>query len=286
MGFYLRPQTLSDTLTALAAERYTILSGATDHFPTRVLTTPAENILDISAVAELDAIRVDGAGIWIPARATWRAVIDAGLPASAAALVAAARGIGGQQVQNAATVIGNLCNASPAADGIPVLLALDAEVELARLGERRRLPVAEFVLGNRRTARAPDELVLGLHIPRPAGPARSVFEKLGARAYLVISIVMVALAAEFLPDGRIAALRAAVGACSSRALRLPALEAALLGRHPDPALVTAAHLAPLTPIDDVRASAAYRRGAALTLLRRAVTRLGEPEIRPARKISA
>ncbi len=280
MGLYLRPETLPDALSALAAGRYTILSGATDHFPARVLATPAEDILDISGLAELAAIRIDADRIWIPARATWRAVIDAGLPASAAALVAAARGIGGQQVQNAATVIGNLCNASPAADGIPVLLALDAEVELARLGERRRLPVAEFVLGNRRTARAPDELVLGLHIPRPADPARSVFEKLGARAYLVISIVMVALAAEFLPDGRIAALRAAVGACASRALRLSALEAALLGRFPDPALVAAEHLAPLSPIDDARASAAYRRAAALTLLRRAVARLGEPEGSP------
>ena len=281
MGLYLRPETLPDALSALAAGRYTILSGATDHFPTRVLATPAEDILDISGLAELAAIRIDAGGIWIPARATWRAVIDAGLPAFAAALVAAAREIGGQQVQNAATVIGNLCNASPAADGIPVLLALDAEVELARHGARRRMKVGEFVLGNRRTARAPDELVLGVHLPRPAGPARSVFAKLGARAYLVISIVMVALAAECLPDGRIAALRCAVGACSSRALRLPALEAALLGRHPDPALVEAGHLAALSPIDDARASAAYRRGAALTLLRRAVATLAEPEVCPA-----
>ncbi len=280
MGLYLRPETLSDALSALAAGRYTVLSGATDHFPARVLATPAEDILDISGLAELTAIRIDAEGIWIPARATWAAVHAAGLPAFAGALVAASREIGGQQVQNAATVVGNLCNASPAADGIPPLLALDAEVELARLGARRRLPVAEFVLGNRRTARAPDELVLGLHIPRPARPARSVFEKLGARAYLVISIVMVALAAEYLPDGRIAALRAAVGACASRALRLPALEAALLGRHPDPALVTAEHLAPLHPIDDVRASAAYRHAAALTLLRRAVANLGAPEGRP------
>ncbi len=276
MGFYLRPQTVSDALTALAGGRYTVLAGATDHFPARVLTRPAEDILDISGVADLDLIRIDAGGIWLPARATWRAVIDAGLPPFACALVAAARQIGGQQVQNAATVVGNLCNASPAADGIPVLLALDAEVELARLGERRRIAVADFVLGNRRTARAPDELVLGVHIPAPARPARSVFEKLGARAYLVISIVMVALAAEFLPDGRIAAARVAVGACSSRALRLPALEAALCGRFPDPDLVQPDHLAPLRPIDDVRASAAYRRSAALTLLRRAVTSLSEP----------
>ncbi len=281
MGLYLRPETLPDALSALAAGRYTILSGATDHFPARVLATPAEDILDISGLAELAAIRIDADRIWIPARATWRAVIDAGLPASAAALVAAARGIGGQQVQNVATVVGNLCNASPAADGIPVLLALDAEVELARLGARRRMPVADFVLGNRRTTRAPDELVLGLHIPNPARPAQSVFEKLGARAYLVISMVMVAVFAEFLPDGRIAALRAAIGACSSRALRLPALETALAGRFPDPDLVLDDHLAPLTPIDDVRASAAYRRHAALTLLRRAVARLAAPGIGPA-----
>ncbi len=281
MGLYLRPQTLPDALSALAAGRYTILSGATDHFPARVLATPAEDILDIGAIAELDTIRLDAEGIWIPARATWRAVIDAGLPASAAALVAAARQIGGQQVQNTATVVGNLCNASPAADGIPPLLALDAEVELARLGARRRMKVADFVLGNRRTARAPDELVLGVHIPLPARPGSSVFEKLGARAYLVISIVAVAVSAEFLPDRRIAALRVAVGACSPRAMRLPALEAALAGLLPDPALVSEDHLAPLSPIDDVRASAAYRRAATLVLLRRAIARLLVPEARAA-----
>ncbi len=215
MGLYLRPQTLPDALSALAAGRYTILSGATDHFPARVLATPAEDILDIGAIAELDTIR------------------------------------------------------------------LDAEVELARLGGRRRMKVADFVLGNRRTARAPDELVLGVHIPLPARPGSSVFEKLGARAYLVISIVAVAVSAEFLPDRRIAALRVAVGACSPRAMRLPALEAALAGLLPDPALVSEDHLAPLSPIDDVRASAAYRRAATLVLLRRAIARLLVPEARAA-----
>jgi CO/xanthine dehydrogenase FAD-binding subunit len=129
------------------------------------------------------------------------------------------------------------------------------------------------VLGNRRTARRPDELVTAIRVRRPEGPARSAFRKLGARRYLVISIVMVAAVATFDAAGRIAAARVAVGACSPVPVRLGALEARLVGRHPDPALVEPADLDPLTPIDDVRGTAAYRRDAALTLVRRAVAEL-------------
>jgi CO/xanthine dehydrogenase FAD-binding subunit len=100
-----------------------------------------------------------------------------------------------------------------------------------------------------------------------------VFLKLGARRYLVISIVMVAAVAEMNADGTIAAARISVGAASAAALRLPALEAALEGQRPDPALVTEGHLSPLAPIDDVRATAPYRRDAALSLVRRAVAAL-------------
>jgi CO/xanthine dehydrogenase FAD-binding subunit len=178
------------------------------------------------------------------------------------------------QVQNVATVVGNVCNASPAADGIACLLALDASVELASASGRRVLPLPDFVLGPRRTARRSNELVLGLRIPLPAPSARASFEKLGARRYLVISIVMVAAVAELLADGRIARARVAVGACSPVALRLPALEAALAGQWPDPALVAPEHLAPLAPIGDIRAPAEYRRTAALELVRRSVAALG------------
>jgi CO/xanthine dehydrogenase FAD-binding subunit len=274
MGRYLRPTSLEAALELLARSRPTILAGGTDHFPARVVSAPDEDILDISGLPGPREITSDGTHVVVPCLATWSDLIRANLPPAFDGLRAAARQVGGAQVQNAATVLGNVCNASPAADGMPCLLALDADIELASAAGRRVLPLTEFVLGPRKTARRPDELALGLRIPLPTAPARAAFEKLGARRYLVISIVMVAAVAEFLPDGRIARARVAVGACSPVAARLPALEAALVGHWPDPALVQPEHLSALAPIGDIRATADYRCAAALELARRAVAALG------------
>jgi CO/xanthine dehydrogenase FAD-binding subunit len=134
----------------------------------------------------------------------------------------------------------------------------------------RRLSVADFLLGVRRTALMPGELMIALHVNRPANLARSAFLKLGARRYLVISIAMAAGVIEE-HDGRVAAARIAVGACSPVARRLPALEAALIGAPLDRRLgerLDPAHLAPLSPIDDIRGSAVYRSDVTATLLRR------------------
>lgn len=277
MGLYLRPATLEAALALRAERTRTVLAGGTDHFPARVPHAPDEDILDITDLPGLRAIERRDGHWFIPCLATWSDLIAAPLPPAFDGLRAAARQVGGRQVQNVATVLGNVCNASPAADGIPCLLALDAEVELASLSGTRVLPLAEFVTGPRRTALRPDELALGLRLPDAGAAARGCFLKLGARRYLVISIVMVAAVAELTDDGRIRRARVAVGACSPVAQRLPALEAALVGQVPDPALVRPEHLAPLAPIDDVRATAAYRREAALELLRRAVAALGNAE---------
>jgi len=273
MGQYLRPTTLDDALAALAARRLTVLAGGTDHFPARVVETPDDDILDITALPDLRAIVWRDDHWWLPCLATWTDLIRARMPAAFDALTQAARQVGGVQVQNAGTIVGNLCNASPAADGIPCLLALDAEVELASAAGRRVLALDDFLMGPRRTARRPDELVLGLRIPPAPDAARACFQKLGARRYLVISIVMVAAELHTLPDGTIGRARIAVGACAPRALRLPALEAALAGQLPDPALIRPEHFAALAPIDDIRATARYRQAAALELARRAVAAL-------------
>jgi CO/xanthine dehydrogenase FAD-binding subunit len=272
---YVRPERLADALEILAAGDRLILAGATDVYPAHVGRPLDEPVLDISAMRGLRAIASDADGWRIPALATWTDIAEAPLPRLFDGLRRAARTIGGPQVQNAGTLCGNLCNASPAADGIPNLLALDATVELASLGGIRRLAVGEFVTGYRRTARRPDELVTAVLVPRPDREARSTFGKLGSRAYLVISIVMVAGVLEIV-EGRIAAARLAVGACSPVALRLTGLEAALTGHdlRPDLAdLVEPGHLAALAPIDDVRATAAYRLDTAATLVRRAITEL-------------
>jgi CO/xanthine dehydrogenase FAD-binding subunit len=273
---YLRPTRMDDALAALAAGPRVVLAGGTDFFPARVGFAVKEDVLDITALPGLRAIAEEDGRWRIPALATWSDLLALPLPPLFDGLKRAAREVGGVQIQNAGTILGNLCNASPAADGTPNLLCLDAAVELTSAGGTRRMPVSEFVLGNRRTARRPDELATALLVPKPRGAARSTFLKLGARAYLVISIVMVAGVVEIDGAGRIARARIAVGACSAVACRLPELEAALIGARPDPALaqrVVPAHLAPLAPIDDVRGSAAYRQDAALTLVRRTVREL-------------
>jgi len=268
MADYLRPTSLDEALQALARP-WTVLAGGTDFYPARVGPAIDENVLDIGGIAALRGITAGPDGWRLGATTTWSELLEAELPPLFGGLKQAAREIGGRQIQNAATIAGNLCNASPAADGVPPLLALDAVVELAGRAGTRHLPLASFITGNRRTVLAPGELLVAIHVPRPAGEARSAFLKLGARRYLVISIAMAAATLE-IEGGRVVAARIAVGACSAVAQRLPALEAALLGATVDSLAtsVEVSQLEPLSPIDDVRGSAAYRREAAVTLLRR------------------
>jgi CO/xanthine dehydrogenase FAD-binding subunit len=273
MGSYLRPSELWQALEALGEGPRTIVAGGTDYYPARVGKPLDDDILDITALESLRGIADQRCQVRIGALTTWSHVIRAPLPAWFDGLKRAAREVGGVQVQNTGTLCGNVCNASPAADAVPNLLALNARVELSARDRVRELPLAEFITGNRQTQRAPDELVTALILPKPGRGARSTFLKLGARKYLVISIVMVAGVLVPGRGGKIADLRMAVGACSEVAQRLSALEAELRGRPMTAALASPEHLAPLGPIDDVRGSAAYRQDAALTLVRRALARL-------------
>ena len=278
MPDYLRPTALDDALAALSARRLAVLAGGTDFYPARVGAPLDDDVLDITALHSMRAIEERDDHWRIPALATWTDIVHTDLPPWFDGLKLAAREIGGRQVQNAGTLCGNLCNASPAADGVPVLLSLDAEVELAALERRETIPLADFILGNRKTALAPDQLMVAVRVPKPrAGRARGHFLKLGARRYLVISIVMVAAALEADAAGRVARAAVAVGACSPVARRLPELEQALLGRSRDAALadiVTDSHMAALAPLDDARGSAAYRLDAARTLTARTLAELG------------
>ena len=271
MDRYFRPRSLSEALDILAEHAPQPLAGGTDLYP--ALTgaqawgpRAAADWMDISGLTALRGI----SGLRIGALVTWSEVASAALPPSLRALQQAARQVGGRQVQNRGTVLGNLCNASPAADGVPPLLILDAEVELASAAGHRRLALADFLQGNRRTARRADELAVALHLPA-LPEATSRFEKLGTRRQLVISIVMAAGLLR-ISQGRVAEARIAIGACSAVAQRLTALEAALLGA---PAadlagIIEAAPLETLTPIADIRGTAEYRLGAARTLIGRSL----------------
>ena len=269
---YLRPKTLDEAVLQLATPGIQVLSGGTDFYPALGERVTRQPVMDISALRELRGVSREAEYIRIGGLSTWTDIIRAPLPRCFDALKSAAREVGSVQIQNRGTVAGNLCNASPAADGVPPLLALDAEVELASSRGSRRLPLAEFIVGNRKTQRRPDELLIAVWIPRTLEDARSAFLKLGARRYLVISISMVAVVIS-VDAGLVAEARVAVGSCSAVAQRLSALERDLVGasvREDLGRLVTPAHMAPLAPIADVRATAEYRLEASLTLVRRAL----------------
>jgi len=269
---YLRPKTLDEAVVQLKVPGIQVLSGGTDFYPALGDRIAQEPVMDISGLGELRGISNDANYIRIGGLTTWTDVIQTPLPRCFDALKSAAREVGSVQIQNRGTVAGNLCNASPAADGVPPLLALDAEVELASNAGARRMPLADFIVGNRKTQRRQDELLTAVWVPRTLERARSTFLKLGARRYLVISISMVAVVI-LVDAGRVAAARVAVGSCSVVARRLTSLERELVGATVRDGLrthVAPDHLAPLSPIDDVRATAEYRRDASLTLVRRAL----------------
>ena len=269
---YLRPHRLEDALEWLAAERPLVMAGCTDIYPLH--QTPALDgpLLDITGLDELRGITAAEGWRRIGAATSWADIIRAGLPPAYDGLIAAAREIGGVQIQASGTIGGNLCTASPAGDSMPCLMTLDAEIELASQRGRRRLPLADFLTGARQTARDGDELVR-----KSAEAGRAGFEKLGARRYLVISIAMAA-ARLVVSGGRIASAAIAVGACAPVAVRLGEIEAALHGlacSEAEPWLRDnmAGIMAALSPIDDVRGTAGYRREAAAELVTRLVGRL-------------
>ena len=273
---YHQPADLGEALAILGRGGCVHLSGGTDVFPALVDRPPVP-FIDLSRIAGLRGITHEDSHVSFGAATTWSDIIRADLPPAFDALKQAAAQVGSIQIQNRATVGGNLCNASPAADGVPPLLALDAEVELASADGRRTLPLDQFLRGNRITARAPNELLVAVRVPRDIEHARSAFLKLGARKYLVISIVMVAAVID-VRNGIIARARIAVGAASVVARRLRALEDRLAGCSASTDFVDAVlneDLAELSPIDDVRASAAYRMDAVRTILARTLRQVAD-----------
>lgn len=269
---YARPADFPEALRLLAEPDARVLAGGTDLFPAADAGPLKGRFIDVTVLPELRAIEVEDKRVRIGAAVTWSDLAKAPLPSAFDALKVAAREIGGVQIQNRATLAGNLCNASPAADGVPPLLILDAEVELISIRGRRRMPLGEFITGNRCTALERGEVMSAILVPRPAPAARSSFLKLGARRYLVISIVMVAVFLDVV-DGQVRTARVAAGSCSAAAKRLHDVERKLQGAPARVGIserIAGEDLAVLSPIDDVRATADYRRGAALTIVRRAV----------------
>ncbi len=268
------PRTLDEALAALAeaAPDTLLLAGGTDlmvEFESG--RTSPEHVLSLWRLDELRGIREEDGGLRLGALTSCADVLASDLVrAHADVLVEAAAEVGAVQIQNRATLGGNLGTASPAADMNPVLMALGASVRLASTRGRRDLPVEAFLEGYRRTARRPDELIESIGIPaRPAGEQRA-FRKVGTRRAQSISKLVVALAASF-SEGRCTALRAAAGSVAPITVLLPSLPAMLVGHAPEPELLDAAARKAaredVAPIDDVRSTGEYRRTVLYRVLR-------------------
>lgn len=277
---YLIPASLDEALELLAvhSDHARVIAGGTDLLlELQRGVRPQRTLLDITRLPGLDDITLDAHDrIHLGPLVTHnQAAASPLLRARAWPLVQACREVGAPAIRNRGTVAGNLVTASPANDTITPLVALDACVTLASRRGQRTVSLTDFMLGVRRTALAADELLLDINFPALPATARGVFVKFGLRRAQAIALVNLALVLDW--DGATAhRVRLALGAVAPTIIRAAAAEAALEGSPlDDAALETAAHLAAqaTAPIDDVRASAAYRRALVAVLVRRAVRQL-------------
>jgi len=256
------------------------LAGGTDLMVrmTGEIGEPPERVLDIWALDELRGITLSADALVIGALTTYTELRHSEVVAeSAPALAEAAATIGAAQIQNRGTIGGNIVNASPAGDTLPVLLALGAEMVLGSANGERTVPADDFWPSYRATARRDDELLVRIRIPLVAG--RQVrFRKIGTRRAQAISKVVMALAwRSESDDGPWTDARLALGSVAATTVRAPATESTLEGARPTRETANAAVKAlsaELEPIDDVRSTADYRRLVAGRVLHRLIRDAG------------
>ena len=255
----LQPRSLRDALAMLRDEEPLVpIAGCTDVFVALNFGTErARRYLNLWSLAALRGISVRDHHLAIGALATYTDVIRSPLVQKwIPMLAAAAREIGGVQIQNRGTVAGNVANASPAGDTLPVLAAADAVIVLRGAAHDRRVPIDQFYSGYRKTVMQPGELIVAVEIPHIAG--RQWFRKVGTRAAQAIAKVTLAGVA-----GR--SIRIALGSVAPTVVRAPRTEAHL---EAGGSVADAVHLLQeeISPIDDVRSTAEYRRRVAANLL--------------------
>lgn len=272
-----------------ADDQVTPIAGGTDVMVriTGEIGEPPHRLVDLSRLEALRGISATGDSVVLGALTTYTEIRQSGvcrehLPA----LVEAASTIGAAQIQNRGTLGGNAANASPAGDTLPVLLALDAVFDIGGPRGERSVPADRFWVAYRRTALAPDELILRVRIPI-AGGRESRFRKVGTRRAQAISKVVMALAwrdggvpgagGEGSSSGAWRDVRLALGSVADRPIRAARTEAVLEGARPTPETADAAAealAAEIRPIDDVRSTADYRRVVAARALHRMIRDAG------------
>lgn len=268
-------QTVSDLCRILSETGGRIIAGGTDVIPLMQRSRfPSDSLVDCSRVDELRFIRQEDGAVQIGALTTYSDLLASSLLADAApSLLEAAETVGCPQTRNRGTLGGNIANASPAGDTLPPMLTLDARVKLIGQGGERVLPLAEVLIGPGQTAIEPGEVlysVLFSPMPEPSGTA---FLKLGNRKGMNIAVASVAAAIHLNAEGIVDDVRIAFGSVAPTAVRSPHTEAIITGHPPAAELfeeAARAAMQDISPITDLRASAAYRRHAAAQLLRRAL----------------
>ncbi|MBX3279203.1 MAG: FAD binding domain-containing protein [Acidobacteria bacterium] len=269
-----RPRTIDDACTLLAeyGPSAQLLAGGTDIM---VLLNAgllqADVFIDLWPLDELRGIDDLPDSLRIGALTTFSQILRSpAVERFAPALAAAARTIGAAQIQNRGTIGGNIANASPAADSLPVLSCLDADIELASVRSRRRVSIHSFHTGYRKTALAADEMIVAVHLPKTRTDERIEFYKVGTRRAQAISKVVLGARMQ-IAGGIVEHIALAYGSVAPTVVRARAAEAILLGQYPSPELASRAVAAldrDLKPITDLRSSAAYRRRVAGNLLER------------------
>jgi carbon-monoxide dehydrogenase medium subunit len=276
------PRRVEDAVALLAKHGAAarVLAGGTDLLAQMRsgLRHPAV-LVDLKRIPELVELHASAGGLAIGAAAPAALVREhPALRGWFPGLAEAAALIGSEQIQGRASLGGNLCNASPAADTTPALLVNEATVELAGPDGRRRIPVSAFPTGPGQTALGPGELLVAIHLAAPPARTADAYLRLIPRTEMDIAVVGAAVRVTLSSDGTCTDARVALGAVAPTALRVPAAEAALIGTRIDgAALVRLAEAASAAarPIDDKRGTAAYRRQVAGVLARRAAARAAE-----------
>ena len=269
----LRPETMSEALDILAEEGAMLIAGGTNVLvDLRAGKRQPRVLVDVGRLPGLRGIHREDGHLVIGGGTTISDLLyDPLIAHHAPALREAAVVFANPLIRNRATVGGNLADASPAADTAPPLLALDAQVELASQGESRRVALADFLVGVRKTLRRPNELLIAVRFAMPPKDSASHFQKVGLRKADAISVLSVAVTVTCDAAGRCVAARIALGAVAPRPLRATAAEVLLVGEKLTPAAVAeAARLAgeAARPIDDIRGSVGYRRQVTEVIVRR------------------
>jgi len=266
------PATLADAFAILAARRagIRVIAGGTDLMVAlNAYALPAAEFLDIWRVGELRGIADEGETLRIGALTTYTDLIKSPLVARhVPALGAAARTVGALQIQNRGTIGGNIVNASPAGDTLPVLAAFDAEVEIGSARGTRRVAFNQFYAGYRQTVLGPDELVLAVRVPKLRDGERADFYKVGTRRAQAISKIVMAARAR-VAGRRIEAVSIGLGSVAPTVVRAPLTERLLTGQRLTPALADAAReliMREVAPITDLRSTEHYRRAVTGNLL--------------------